>query len=142
MPTRETEHVGIGEAVGEVAEHAKTIANLEVRLALAELKEKTAALALGIGAGVTAGVMALFGLGFGAATAAAALELVLPTWAALLIVTGIFLLLAGGLAVVALLALGRASPPVPTQAVQEAKLTTEALKSNGHPHAQSPTDTA
>jgi fatty acid desaturase len=140
MPTREAEHAGIGEAVGEVAEHAKTIANLEVRLALAELKEKIAALAVGIGAGVAAGIMALFGLGFGAATAAAALELVLPTWAALLIVTGIFVLLAGGLAVVALLALGHASPPVPTQAMQEAKLTTEALKANGNPHARSRAD--
>jgi len=140
MPTREGERAGIGAAVGDVAESARSIARLEARLAAAELKEKVGALAIGIGAGVTAGVLALFGLGFGAATVAAALELVLPTWAALLIVTGIFFLLAGGLAVVAFMALGHATPPVPEQAIEEAKLTTEALKANGNSHPHSPAD--
>lgn len=137
MPTREAERAGIGAAVGEVAESARSIARLEAQLAIAELKEKAGALAIGIGAGIAAGVLGLFGLGFAAATAAAALELVLPTWASLLIVTGIFFLLAGGLVLVALLAFGHATPPVPTQAVEEAKLTTEALKANGHAHSES-----
>ena len=142
MPTRETEHVGIGDAVGEVADHARTIARLEVRLALAELKEKVASLAVGIGAGVTAGVLALFALGFAAAAVAAALELVLPTWLSLLIVTLLFLLGAAGLGLLAMTALKRAAPPVPEQAIAEAKLTTEALKADGHPDARSPADTA
>jgi protein-S-isoprenylcysteine O-methyltransferase Ste14 len=142
MPTRETEHVGIGEAVGEVADHAKTIANLEVRLALAELKEKVAALAVGIGAAVIAGVLLLFVPGFGAATVAAALELVLPTWLSLLIVTLLFLLVAGALGAVAYMAFRRGTPPVPQQAIEEAKLTTEALKRDGHPDAGPSADTA
>jgi protein-S-isoprenylcysteine O-methyltransferase Ste14 len=142
MPTRETEHVGIGEAVGEVADHAKTIANLEVRLALAELKEKVAALAVGIGAAVIAGVLLLFALGFGAATVAAALELVLPTWLSLLIVTLLFLLVAGALGAMAYMAFRRGTPPVPQQAIEEAKLTTEALKRDGHPDAGPSADTA
>ena len=142
MPTRETEHVGIGDAVGEVADHAKTIANLEVRLALAELKEKVAALAVGIGAGVAAGVFALFALGFLGATVAAALELVLPTWLALLIVTALFLLTAAALGALAFMALKKATPPVPEQAIEEAKRTSDALKRNGHPDRESPADAA
>jgi hypothetical protein len=142
MPTRGTEHVGIGEAVNEVADHAKSIARLEVRLALAELKEKVAALAVGIGAGIVAGVFALFALGFAAATVAAALETVLPTWLSLLIVTLLFLLGAGVLAAVAFAALKRGAPPVPEQAIEEAKLTTEALKRNGHPDTKPSADTA
>ena len=142
MPTREAEHVGIGEAVSEVAEHARSIATLEARLALAELKQKVAALAVGIGAGVGAGVLALFALGFGAATLAAALELVLATWLALLIVTLLFLLVAGTLGVVAFMALKRGTPPVPEQAIEEAKLTTEALKRDGNPDAGPSADTA
>jgi hypothetical protein len=96
-----------------------------------------AALAVGIGAGIGAGILALFALGFAAATAAAALETVLATWLSLLIVTALFVVGAGGLALMALLALGHAAPPVPTQAVEEAKLTTEALKRNGHPDPRS-----
>lgn len=132
MPTHAPERAPIGDAVGEVAESAKAFAKLEARLALVELKEKAATLAVGIGAAVVAGVFALFALGFAAATAAAALELLLPTWLSLLIVTALFVLGAGGLGLVALLALGHAAPPVPAQAVAEAKLTTEALKGNGH----------
>jgi hypothetical protein len=136
MPTREVDHIGIGKAVGEVAESARAVARLEARLALAELKEKVAALAVGIGAGIGAGVFALFALGFAAATAAAALAIVLPTWLSLLIVTALFIAVAAGLGTIAILALRRATPPVPTQAVEEVKLTTEALKRDGHPGAE------
>ncbi len=135
MLTHEAEHVGIGDAVGDVAASARKVAKLELRLAIAELREKAAALALGIGAGISAGVLALFGIGFAAATLAAALELAFPAWLSLLIVTGVFFLTAGALGVLAYLAIGHAVPPVPSQAVEEAKLTTQALKRNGHPNA-------
>ena len=62
---------------------------------------------------------------------AAALALVMPTWAALLVVAGILLLLAALLGFLALNRIKKGTPPVPEQAIQEAKLTTEALKSNG-----------
>jgi hypothetical protein len=142
MPTRATEHVGIGEAVSEVADHAKAIADLEVKLALAELKEKVAALAVGIGAAIGAGVLALFALGFAAATVAAALELVLPTWLSLLIVTLLFLLFVGVLGAVAFAAFRKGTPPVPKQAIEEAKLTTEALKRDGRSDTEPSADAA
>ena len=101
------------------------------RLALLELKQKAAALAVGIGLGVGAALFALFALGFAFATAAAALATVLATWLALLIVTGALLLLAGTLALLALRSIKSGVPPVPEQAIEEAKRTSEAVKADG-----------
>jgi hypothetical protein len=70
-------------------------------------------------------------LGFAFAAVAAAFALFLPWWAALLVVTGILLLLSGLLGMLALLAIKKGTPPVPEQAIREAKLTTEALRSDG-----------
>src|SRR5436309_654652 len=77
-----------------------------------ELKKKLAALGLGIGLGVGALVFSLFMLGFVLAGIAAALDLVMPTWAALLVVAGFLLLLVSLLAFMALGAIKRGSPPV------------------------------
>jgi len=132
MHTHETEKKrGVGSAVKEVAEHASALARLEMELATLELKRKVAAFGMGIGLGVAAGVFLLFGLGFGFAAGAAALALVVSTWLALLIVFGGLLLLALILGLFAMRAIKAGTPPVPEQAVAEAKLTTEAIKGNG-----------
>ena len=55
----------------------------------------------------------------------------MPTWAALLIVAGLLLVLVAVLGLLALSRIQKGTPPVPEQAIEEAKLTTEALKSNG-----------
>jgi hypothetical protein len=130
MPTRagETLNGGVGAAAKQVAEHASAIARLELQLAAAELKRKGVALGVGIGLGAGAALFGLFALGFAFATAAAALAIVLPTWLALLIVTGVLLGLAGLLGALALGRLTKGTPPVPEQAIREAKLTTEAIK--------------
>jgi membrane protein len=131
MHTHETEKRGVGPAVKEVAEHASALARLEMELATLELKRKVAAFGIGVGLGVAAGVFLLFALGFGLAAGAAALTLVVSTWLALLIVFGGVLLLALILGVFAMRAIKAGTPPVPEQAVAEAKLTTEAIKGNG-----------
>jgi Flp pilus assembly protein TadB len=131
MHTHETEKRGVGPAVKEVAEHASALARLEMELATLELKRKVAAFGIGLGLGVSAAVFLLFALGFGLAAGAAALTLVVSTWLALLIVFGGLLLLALVLGFFALRAIKRGTPPVPEQAVAEAKLTTEAIKGNG-----------
>ena len=130
MRTRATDG-GVGAAVKEVAEHASSVVRLELELAALELKRKVVALGLGIGFAIGAAVMLLFMVGFAYAAAAAALALVVPWWAALLIVTGILLLKVAVLGVLALNRIRKGSPPVPEQAIREAKLTTEALKSDG-----------
>jgi len=133
MPTHETENASLGTATKQVAEHASSLARLELELAILELKRKVAALGIGIGLGLGAGIFALFMLGFAFATIAAALATALSTWLALLITTGILLGLAGLLGVLALGAIRKGTPPVPEQAIAEAKRTSEALKSNGNP---------
>ena len=119
----------VSEAARNVADHASSVAKLEIELALLELKKKVVALGLGIGLGVGAALFSLFMLGFAFATVAAAFATFLPWWLALLIVTGILALLAGLLGVLALGAIKKVSPPVPEQAIREAKLTSAAIKS-------------
>jgi hypothetical protein len=89
------------------------------------------ALGVGIGLGVGAALLVLYALGFAFATIAAALATFLDTWLALLIVTVGLLAVAGVLGLLASNRIKRGTPPVPEQAIQEAKLTTAALKSDG-----------
>jgi hypothetical protein len=119
---------GLGAAAREVADHANAIARLELELAGLELKRKVGALAAGIGLGAGAALFALFALISAIAAAGAALSLVLPTWLAMLVLAGGLLLLAGLLGLLALGSIRRATPPLPEQAIREAKLTTAALK--------------
>jgi hypothetical protein len=132
MRTHESERMGVAPAAKQVAEHASALARLEMELAGLELKGKVASLGLGVGLLVGAALFGLYALGFGLTTIAVALSLVLETWLALLIVFGSLLLVATILALVGLGRVRKGTPPVPEQAIQEARLTTEVLKSNGH----------
>jgi Putative Actinobacterial Holin-X, holin superfamily III len=129
MPTQGTN--GIGGATKLLADHAISIAKLEIKLALLELKKKGAALGVGVGLLVGAAIFGLFALGFLLSAAAAGLATALPMWAALLIVGAVVVLLAGVLALIGRSSLKRGVPPVPEQAITEAKVTKEAVKANG-----------
>jgi Putative Actinobacterial Holin-X, holin superfamily III len=130
MPTHAGER-GLGGAAKLVADKVSAIVRLEIALAVAELKKKVVALGLGIALLVGAGVFGLFALGFGLAAAAAGIATALSTWLALLIVFGGLIGLATLLGLLGIGRIARGTPPVPEQAIAEAKLTTEALK-NGH----------
>jgi hypothetical protein len=136
MPTHAGERpgqrpVGLGAAARAVSDRISSIVRLEIQLAVTELKRKAVALGLGIGLLLGAGIFGLFALGFAFLTAAAALATVVSTWLALLIVTGVLLGLAGLLAFIGISSLAKGTPPIPEQAIQEAKLTSEALKNGG-----------
>jgi protein-S-isoprenylcysteine O-methyltransferase Ste14 len=131
MPIRETESQGVGAAAKIVAERASTIVRLELELAALELKRKVVALGLGIAFAVGAGIFLFFMLGFAFATVAAALATAMSTWLALLITTGVLFACAGVLGFLAIGRIRKGTPPVPVQAIREAKLTTEALKRDG-----------
>lgn len=133
MPTPETKtaNPGLGAAAKGVAEHASAIARLELELASLEIKKKLAALGLGIGLLAGAVAIALYGIGFLFATIAAALATFLPVWASLLVVTVFLFAVTGVLAYLGIKKVQRGTPPLPEQAIDEAKLTTQALKSNG-----------
>jgi hypothetical protein len=132
MHTPETESpTGLGNVAKEVAEHASTLVRLEAELATLELKKKVTSLGIGIGLAAGAALFAVYGLGFLFATIAAGLATAVSTWLALLIVTlGLFLLTAA-LGLIGLAKIKKGTPPVPEQAIREAKMTTDALKRNG-----------
>ena len=133
MPTRATEHeAGLGASAKQVAEHASALARLEIELAVLEVKRKIASLARGIAFGLVAAVLALYALGFGLGSAAAGIATVTSVWAALLIVTGILVLLVALFGALALISIKRGAPLAPEQAIREAKLTSEALRHDGH----------
>jgi uncharacterized membrane protein YqjE len=119
----------LGAAAKSVAEHASALTKLEIELAQLELKKKAATFSIGLGLGITAGVLAWFGLAFMLAAIAAAIALEVSVWAALLIMTGALFLLAGILGAIAVGRVKKATPPVPEEAIEEAKRTTEAIKS-------------
>jgi protein-S-isoprenylcysteine O-methyltransferase Ste14 len=131
MPTQETEHRSLGAAVKEVTEHASSWFRLERELAVIELKGKVTALGIGLVLLIAAAVVGLYAIGFVFATIAAALATFLPTWLALLIVTGVLVLVTAILGLLGISRIKRGTPPVPKQAIAEAKRTTSALKSNG-----------
>ena len=102
------------ELMGRMAGDVGTLVRKEVELARREITEGISARLKAAAALAGAGILGLFVLGFLGATGAAALALVLPLWAALLIVAGVFLLLAAAAAV-----FGRArlkQPVAPEQA--------------------------
>jgi membrane protein len=106
--------------VGRVAGGMGTLFRKEAELARQEVKEGLSARAQGAAAFGVAGVMGLYLLGFLAAAAAAALALVLPLWAALLIVAGVFLLV-GGVAAMVGRARMKSAPVGPEKARQGIK---------------------
>jgi heme A synthase len=119
---------GLGGAAKLVADRARSIVRLEIELAVSELKRKVAVLGFGIGLLVGAALFLFFALAFALATIAAAIATALSTWLALLIVAAALFLLVGLLAAVGIAAIKKATPPIPEQAIQEAKLTAEAVK--------------
>jgi hypothetical protein len=114
---------GVQAAVHEVADHARSLVRLEAELATLELREKASAIGAGAALLVAAAILGLFAVGFLFATVAAALMTFLPTWLALLMVGGALLLVAVALATIGRAELRRGVPPVPEQAIVEARLT-------------------
>jgi hypothetical protein len=121
---------GLGTAIKDVREHATTLVGLEVELAKLELQKKLATFGAGVALFLAAAVLVVYGVGFLFATIAAGLATFLPTWVAILIVTLLLFLVAALLGIIGRSQVRKGSPPVPEQAIEEAKKTAEALKSD------------
>jgi putative superfamily III holin-X len=126
MPTHG--ELGVGAAVHEVTERAKSLIHLEVELALVELRRKGATAGLGVGLLLTAALLGLYGIGFLFATAAAGLATTLPVWLSILIVGAVVLALAGLAAAFGISRLRSATPLMPEEAAREARLTADVIK--------------
>ncbi|HKU58829.1 MAG TPA: phage holin family protein [Gaiellaceae bacterium] len=124
---RDSANGGIGGAARRVAEHARSVVRLELQLAAAEIRKKVAAFGVAIGLGAGAALFGVLAIGFAVATVTAVFATFLATWLALLVMTGIMLLLA---AISGFLAVNRLkkSKPVPDLAIQETKRTLEAIR--------------
>jgi uncharacterized membrane protein YqjE len=131
MHTHATDEQTLGGAAKQVAEHASALARLELELAGLELKRKAGNLGLGIGLLVGAALFGLYAFGFGLATIAAVLSIFLDTWLALLLVFAGLLLIAAILGLIGLGRVKKGTPPVPEQAIEEAKRTQAAIGGDG-----------
>ena len=123
--------MGLSGATRRVADHARSFVRLELQLAAAEMKRRLLALGLGIALTAAAAVFALTALAFGLAAATAGIAIALPVWLSLLIMFGGLFLLSAILGGVGLVLLRKGAKPLPEQAIEEAQLTTEAIR-NGH----------
>ena len=113
-----------------VTRRIQSLAQLNIELAKAEGKQKATALGIAGALGAVAAVLVVYGIGFAFATAAAGLSEALPLWLSLLIVTGAILVLAAVAGLLARRSARKASPPKPSQAIEEAQQTVEALRSH------------
>jgi uncharacterized membrane protein YqjE len=120
---------GIRASVRRVVTHARSLSELQKELAALELKEKASSLGAGAFLGAAAALVALYAVGFGLATAAAALALVLDWWLALLIVFAVLVLLTVILGLLARMMMRKGTPLKPEQAIEEAQLTKQAIRS-------------
>jgi Putative Actinobacterial Holin-X, holin superfamily III len=90
----------IGSVIASAIDGVRTLMRKQVELARIEMTEAVSVRAKGAGMMAAAAVFGLFAIGFAAASGSAALDLVLPTWAALLIVSAMFVAIAGSLVLV------------------------------------------
>ncbi|MBE1536417.1 phage holin family protein [Actinomadura algeriensis] len=123
---------GTGELVRQATQQVSDLMRAELRLAVAELKDKGRHAGTGAGMFGGAGLVALYGIGALLTAAIAAIALVLPVWAAALIVGGVLLLVAGLLALMGRGQARRATPAKPERAAQEARQTVAELKERAH----------
>jgi uncharacterized membrane protein YqjE len=129
--TRETgEGRSVPELVKEITAQSAALARKELELAEAELTIKGKRAGLGAGMFGTAGLLGMFGLATLTVAAILALAIVLPGWAAALIVAGVYLALAGITALFGGVELRRATPLAPAQAAESVKDDVEWIKAH------------
>jgi len=123
----------VADLVRHVTKLVPQLVRAELTLAKAELAEKGKQAGVGAGLFGGSGLFAFFSLAALVAAAILGLAEVLPGWAAALIVAGTLLVLAGLLALVGRSQVRRAIPPMPEQAVMNARLDVEAVKESARP---------
>lgn len=118
----------MGEMVTQLAEQVSRLIREELRLAQAEMAQKGKRAGLGAGMFGGGGVAALYGIAALLAAIVLALALVMPAWAAALVVGAVLLAVAGGLALFGRRQIQHATPPVPQQATGSVRADVEEIK--------------
>lgn len=125
---RTTTDEPIGALVHRLSEQIPELVRSELRLAQAELAQKGKRAGLGIGMFSLAGLLAFFAAATLVATAIVALDLVLPLWAACLIVAAVLLVAALGAALGGRNEIHQATPVAPEVTIANVKEDVSALK--------------
>lgn len=117
--------------VAELPVLVRELVEREIQLVKTELIEKLKA--LGIGAGLLVGALAVLGAMVGVLLTAAilALSLVMPGWAAALLVAGVLLLIAVILGLIGYRVLKGGIPPLPTESIDSLRRDLRAIKGIG-----------
>ena len=121
----------LADLVVDVTENASTLVREEIELAKAEVSEKVAKIARGSAVGAAAGVFAFLALILimhGIAWVLAEELFDGKAWPGFFIEAAVFLLIAALAGWIASKALKAGAPPVPEQAIEEAKRTKEMLE--------------
>ncbi|GAA2902362.1 membrane protein [Actinoplanes cyaneus] len=112
-----SEQASTAELVNRLSEQVTTLVRDELTLARMEMVEKGKKAGKGAGLLGASGVLAMYGLGALLVTGGAALALVMPVWAAALIVTVVLFAAAGVAALIGKNQVKQAVPPAPEEAV-------------------------
>ena len=120
----------LGSLVHDLSTQIPELVRSELRLAQAELAEKGKRAGTGAGLFGAAGVVALYGVAVLLAAVVLALALVLPYWAAALVVAVVLLAVAGVLAQRGKKEVPQATPAAPERAIAGIKEDVETVK--GH----------
>jgi hypothetical protein len=131
VPPPTADQRSLADLVVDVSENASTLVREEIELAKAEVSEKVAKILRGSAVGIAAGVfgfLALILIMHGVAWLLAEELFDGKAWPGFFIEAALFLLVAALAGFIAFRALRAGSPPVPEQAIQEAKLTKEMLE--------------
>lgn len=125
-------HEPVGELVQQASQQLTELVRGEMKLAQAEMKEKGKRYGKSgglFGGASLAGFLMLQAL---VATGIAALALLLPLWAAALIVTAVLGVIAAVLALSGKKQAGKASPPTPQSTIENVKADVAELKRSAH----------
>jgi hypothetical protein len=130
-PPQEPEHKSVGELVFDVSEKASTLIREEIELAKAEVTEKVGKILRGSAVGAAAGAFAFLALilvmeGFAWLLNEEVFDG--KTWPGFFVEAAVFLLIAAGAGFFAYRSLQSGAPPIPEQAIEEAKLTKTMLE--------------
>jgi Putative Actinobacterial Holin-X, holin superfamily III len=124
----------VGELVFDVSERASSLIREEIELAKAEIAEKVGKILRGSAVGLAAGVFAFLALILAMHGVAWLLNDLFfgdDVWPGYFVEAGLFLLIAAGAGFAAYRSLQAGSPPVPEQAIEEAKTTKATFEGDG-----------
>lgn len=132
IPPRGQEDRSVSELVFDVAEKSSSLVREEIELAKTEISEKVSKLLRGSVVGIAAGIFAFLALILvmeGVAWLLAEEVFDGNAWPGFFVEAALFLLIAAGAGFFAYRSVQAGAPPVPEQAIAEAKLTKETLES-------------